>query len=99
MGEPGTAGAEEENYPHPEPPHLELVEGRRMSPPESAPPFLGVERSVTGRRWRARLADDRMALMLAQKLGVPEIVARLLASRGITAETADGFLSPRLRDL
>src|SRR5260221_9936047 len=74
-----------------------------MSPletPSPPPPtFLGVERSVTGRRWRSRQADDRLALMLAQRLGVPEIVARLLASRGVTAETADGFLNPRLRDL
>jgi single-stranded-DNA-specific exonuclease len=74
-----------------------------MSPLETPPPlppaFLGVERAVTGRRWRSRQADDRLALMLAQRLGVPEIVARLLASRGVTAETADGFLNPRLRDL
>ncbi len=60
--------------------------------------FLGVERSVTGRRWRQRLGDDRLGLALAQRLGLPEIIGRVLASRGIDAETADGFLSPTLRE-
>ncbi|MSO65475.1 MAG: single-stranded-DNA-specific exonuclease RecJ [Alphaproteobacteria bacterium] len=62
-------------------------------------PFLGVERSVTGRRWRARaLGDDRLTLQLAQRLGVPELIARLLAARDIGAEEADRFLKPTLRD-
>ena len=60
--------------------------------------FLGVEHSATGRRWRARLDDDRAALGLAQRLGVPEIVARVLAARGIDADTAPAFLDPRLRE-
>jgi len=62
-------------------------------------PFLGVERSVTGRRWRARNAgDDRLSLQLAQRLGVPELIARLLAAREIAADEADRFLKPTLRD-
>ncbi|MGQ0664183.1 MAG: single-stranded-DNA-specific exonuclease RecJ [Pseudomonadota bacterium] len=60
--------------------------------------FLGVERSLTGRRWRARLADERAALALAQRLGCPEIVARVLAGRGVGADEAPAFLDPRLRD-
>ena len=62
-------------------------------------PFLGVERSVTGRRWRARnTGDDRLSLQLAQRLGVPELIARLLAAREIAADQADRFLKPTLRD-
>jgi single-stranded-DNA-specific exonuclease len=62
-------------------------------------PFLGVERSVTGRRWRARDGgDDRLALQLAQRLGVPELIGRLLAARSVDAEAADRFLKPTLRD-
>ncbi len=62
-------------------------------------PFLGVERSVTGRRWRARnTGDDRLSLQLAQRLGVPELIARLLAAREIAADAADRFLKPTLRD-
>ncbi|MBL8653886.1 MAG: single-stranded-DNA-specific exonuclease RecJ [Alphaproteobacteria bacterium] len=60
--------------------------------------FLGVQRSALGRFWRPRLADERAALALAQRLGVPEIVARILAGRGVDADAAPGFLEPRLRD-
>lgn len=62
-------------------------------------PFLGVERSVTGRRWRARnVGDDRLSLQLSQRLGVPELIGRLLAARNIAADDADRFLKPTLRD-
>lgn len=60
--------------------------------------FLGVERSLTGRRWRQRLADDRVGLALAQRLSVPEILGRVLAARGIDAESAERFLNPTLRE-
>ncbi|HSE77664.1 MAG TPA: single-stranded-DNA-specific exonuclease RecJ [Alphaproteobacteria bacterium] len=60
--------------------------------------FLGVERSVTGKRWRSRLDDDRPSIALAQATGLPEIVARVLAGRAIDAGAVDGFLEPRLRD-
>lgn len=61
--------------------------------------FLGVERSLLGRRWRARLTDDRAVLALAQRLDLPEPVARALAGRGITAEEAPNYLNPTLRAL
>ena len=60
---------------------------------------LGVERSIGGRRWRNRLDDDRLALALAQRLDLPEIVARVLAARGIDADQAGDFLNPTLRAL
>ncbi|MDA0951465.1 MAG: single-stranded-DNA-specific exonuclease RecJ [Proteobacteria bacterium] len=60
---------------------------------------LGVERSIGGRRWRNRLDDDRLALALAQRLDLPEIVARVLAARGIDADRAGDFLNPTLRAL
>ena len=47
------------------------------SPPASAPQALGVERSLTGRNWILAPADDRLAMALAQRLNLPEIVARL----------------------
>ncbi|MFO1056968.1 MAG: single-stranded-DNA-specific exonuclease RecJ [Dongiaceae bacterium] len=71
-----------------------------MAPLDSPQPaFLGVERSFCGRRWKSRAGDDRAALALAQRLQLPEIVARLLAARGIAAEAAEAFLAPKLRDL
>jgi single-stranded-DNA-specific exonuclease len=59
---------------------------------------LGVERSVCGRRWRLRDGDARAGEAIAERLGVPEIVGRLLAQRGVDLERAPGFLAPRLRD-
>lgn len=61
--------------------------------------LLGVERSLTGRRWQSRAGDDRTAQALAQRLGLPEVVGRVLAARGIGLEEAESFLNPTLRDL
>jgi single-stranded-DNA-specific exonuclease len=61
--------------------------------------FLGVERSVCGRRWRARAADNGEAAAIAERLALPEIVARLLATRGIGVAEAPLFLAPRLREV
>ncbi len=56
-----------------------------------------VARSVSGKRWRLRAADERLGLALAQTLGVPEIVGRLLAGRGIGIDEAPDYLNPTLR--
>jgi single-stranded-DNA-specific exonuclease len=61
--------------------------------------FLGVERSLTGRRWQARPGDARVAQALSQRLALPELVGRVLAARGIGLDEAAAFLSPTLRDL
>jgi single-stranded-DNA-specific exonuclease len=61
--------------------------------------FLGVERSFCGRRWRESAGDDRLALALAQRLGLPEVLGRILAARGIDLEHAPGFLDPKLREM
>ncbi len=61
--------------------------------------MLGVERSLNGRRWRARVEDDREALLIAQRFGLPEIVGRVLAGRGVPASEAEGYLNPNLKSL
>ncbi len=58
---------------------------------------LGVGRSVTGRRWVWRSAEERIGLGIAQRMGLPEMVGRLLAARGVGIEAAADFLDPRLR--
>lgn len=63
------------------------------------PAFLGVERSLTGRRWQEAGGDERLALTLSQRLALPEVVGRVLAARGIGLDQAESFLSPTLRDL
>jgi single-stranded-DNA-specific exonuclease len=62
-------------------------------------PVLGVARSLTGRRWIWREAEERIGLGIAQRLGVPEILGRLLAVRGIDADAASAYLEPTLRAL
>lgn len=62
-------------------------------------PFLEVEQSTCGRRWALRAGDDRQAQMTRQRLGLPEVVCRVLAARGVSADAAEGFLNPTLRDL
>lgn len=61
--------------------------------------FLGVERSLTGRAWVSRLADDRLALAISQREGLPEIVARVLAGRGVAPEDCAAYLNPSLKNL
>ncbi len=58
---------------------------------------LGVDRSLSGRQWADRTGDARAGLTLAQRLDVPEIIGRILAARGINAETGPDFLKPTLR--
>ncbi len=61
--------------------------------------FLGVSRSVSGRRWQSRLIDERAALTLSQRLDLPEIVGRVLAARGVGLDEGEQFLNPTIRDL
>lgn len=69
------------------------------APPPPADAFLGVERSLTGRRWQTAPGDARVALTLSQRLGLPEVVGRALAARGIGLDDAELFLAPTLRHL
>lgn len=62
-------------------------------------PAFGVGRSLSGRRWVWRAGEDRVAFGIAQRLGVPEIVGRLLAARGVPLEAACDFLDPTIRAL
>jgi single-stranded-DNA-specific exonuclease len=59
--------------------------------------YLGVARSLCGRRWVQAPGDDRLALALAQRFGLPETLGRIMASRGIDLDRAAAFLEPRLR--
>lgn len=59
--------------------------------------FLGVERSLTGRRWAERLSDERLALAMAQRHGLPEAICRLLAARSVGLDDVPDFLEPTLR--
>jgi single-stranded-DNA-specific exonuclease len=59
--------------------------------------MLHVTASLSGRRWLWRAGEDRVAFGIAQRLGVPEILGRLLAARDVGIEQAALFLEPTLR--
>lgn len=61
--------------------------------------FLGVERSALGRIWRLRPADPQTVRSHQLSHGLAEPLARALASRGITTESAGNYLSPTLKAL
>ena len=63
--------------------------------------FLDVESSFTGRAWRARLdaAGEARALAITQIAGQNELMARVLAGRGVGVDEVERYLDPTLRDL
>lgn len=63
--------------------------------------FLNVASSVLGKAWVDRLdiAASRTATAISQQTGMSEIVARIIAGRGISLESAEQFLEPSIRDL
>ena len=65
--------------------------------PRGTLPFLGVERSFTGRFWRSRVVDDEASTALRRSLRVPDVVGRVLAGRGVTPETGEDYLNPTLK--
>jgi single-stranded-DNA-specific exonuclease len=77
-----------------------------LRPPQPTGParrtFLGVEASLTGNRWVERLTIETSAaaLAIAQRHQVPEIVARVLAGRGVVGvDDVPAFLNPTVRAL
>src|SRR3954447_26689393 len=63
--------------------------------------FLNVERSACGRAWRDRL-DERgsaLATAIAQRHDLPELLARILAGRGVEVDGVKGYLDPSVRTL
>jgi single-stranded-DNA-specific exonuclease len=68
--------------------------GRIVTAREAA---YGVERSLTGRRWVWTPAEERIGQAIAQRMALPELIGRLLASRGVTPDRAADFLDPTLR--
>ena len=68
---------------------------------ENATAFLGVARSAKGFTWRERLqgAARNTAIAIAQRHGLPELLGRMLAARGVTLEEAAGFLEPSIKAL
>jgi len=59
---------------------------------------FGITQSLTGKSWLWRPSrEERLGQGLAQQLGMPELMGRLLAARGVSAAHAQDFLDPTLR--
>jgi single-stranded-DNA-specific exonuclease len=63
--------------------------------------FLDVEASALGRPWRPRLdaGGELRALAIAQVGGQDELIARVLAGRGVEPDRVERYLAPTLREL
>lgn len=68
---------------------------------EAGSPFLGVGVSAKGFRWRERLDPDAepCAIAISQRHGLPELLGRVLAARGVTLEEVETVLNPTLKAL
>ena len=66
----------------------------------SAEAYLGVTQSLTGKVWRGPSgAHQRATEALGQQTALAPAVCAVLARLGVTAEEADAYLTPTLRDL
>ena len=71
-----------------------------MTGPAPDRAFLGVEASLTGRRWIGPTGEeDRLSEAMAQITRLPLPRCRTLVRRGVGPEDAERFLAPQLRDL
>ena len=63
--------------------------------------FHGIKQSATGQKWvdRLGLREANTALAIAQHHGISDLVARVLAGRGVSVEGAPEFVDPTLRNL
>jgi single-stranded-DNA-specific exonuclease len=69
--------------------------------PHPSGAFLGVETSLSGRRWRSRFDSfgDAQAVAIVQRFGLPDALARILVGRRVPLEDIEGFLAPTVRSL
>jgi single-stranded-DNA-specific exonuclease len=76
------------------------VRKRKEERAESAA-FLGVENSARGLVWRERLSTDLQAraAAISQRHGLPELLGRVLAARGIAVDDVPTVLNPTLKAL
>jgi single-stranded-DNA-specific exonuclease len=60
---------------------------------------LGVARSANDNAWRERLSasETRAALAISQQHGLPDVLARVMAARGVEPDDAQAFLDPSLK--
>ncbi len=55
------------------------------------------KKSVLGFNWQKKEFDERLALTIAQRFDLPEVVANLLAARQISLDEVENFLQPKIK--
>lgn len=56
-------------------------------------------KSILGKKWSIKASNDLLAAQLVQSMQISDFIAKLLVSRGITLDSAESFLNPKIRDL
>lgn len=69
-----------------------------QQPAENFSAVLDVASSVLDKKWAFTPTDERLAVAMAQAHGLPLIVTRLLAARGVSLDGVQGFMNPTLRE-
>jgi len=74
---------------------------RQRDAAADAAPFLGIAASAKGFTWRERLAGEAQlrAGAISQRHGLPELLGRVLAARGVAIDDVPVVLNPTLKAL
>jgi single-stranded-DNA-specific exonuclease len=74
---------------------------KRREAAADAVPFLGVSASARGYQWRERLSGEAQlrAAAISQRHGLPELLGRVLAGRGVALDDVPVVLNPTLKEL
>ncbi len=58
---------------------------------------MNIEKSLLGRKWIEKKRDPAITEKIIERYNVPDILASIMTARGITLETVDAFLNPKLK--
>ncbi|MBE6449194.1 MAG: single-stranded-DNA-specific exonuclease RecJ [Alphaproteobacteria bacterium] len=58
---------------------------------------LGVEESLSKKKWVQHFADEKLIAHIIQKFDIPEILARILVVKNLDVDVLENFLYPTLR--
>jgi len=64
-----------------------------------AEPLFSGKPSILGKKWYEKPADSRESLAISQQFSLSPFIGKLLASRQLTAVTANNYLIPTLKQL
>ena len=57
------------------------------------------QKSLSGCLWRAMPYDERQAEVISQKCHIPLLLASIMSARGLSADSAEAYIVPKLQNL